>query len=145
MADTKYHQFFADLMSKVHDLTATGDTCQLPLFTSSHTPNADATVYGGLSNEHGATGNYSTGGYVFTASNNSITDDDGNDKAIFDIGEDAVWASSTITARYAVLFNTTPTSPADPLICLFDFGSDKSSSSGEFRVQFNASGIMEIA
>jgi len=143
MADTKYHQFFTDLMLKVHDLDA--DSFKLPLFTSSHTPEPDNTVYGGLANEVAAGGNYSTTGHAFTAAVGTVTDDDTNNKATFDITEDAVWASSTITARYAILFNDTPTSPADPLVALFDFTTDKSSSNGEFRVQFNASGIMDIA
>jgi hypothetical protein len=143
MADVKYHQFFTDLMKKVHDCDA--DSFKLPLFTDSHAPNADDTVYGGLANEHAASGNYSTGGYAFTGGAGTVTDDDSGDKSTLDITEDAVWASSTISARYAVLYNDTPTSPADPLVGLFDFGSVKSSSNGEFRVQFNANGVMDIA
>ena len=145
MADIKYHDFFAQLMSAKHDLVVSGDVCKLALYTTSHTPEIDNAVYADLANEHGATGNYALTGFAFTNTNNVVADDDSGDKATFDITEDAVWASSTIAAQYATLYNDTQTSPADPLICQFDFGSEKSSSSGEFRVQFNASGIMEIA
>lgn len=35
------------------------------------------------------------------------------------------------TFRYVVVYNDTPTSPADPLICWFDYGSDLTLASGE--------------
>ncbi len=41
--------------------------------------------------------------------------------------------------RYAVIFNDTPTSPADPLICWFDYGSDITLADGEtFTLDFGA-------
>jgi hypothetical protein len=42
--------------------------------------------------------------------------------------------------RYAVVFNDTPTSPADPLICWFDYGSDITLADGEtFTLDFGSS------
>lgn len=143
MADLKYHDFFKQIMNKKIDCAAGGDVFKLALFTSSHTPNPDNAVFADLTGQASGTG-YTAGGYAFTNTNNSLTDDDTNNQAVFDIGEDASWPSSTITARYGVLYDDTPTSPADPLVGLFDFGSDKSTSNGTFTVQFNASGIMTI-
>lgn len=43
--------------------------------------------------------------------------------------------------RYVVLYNDTPTSPADPLIGWYDYGSSISLNAGEtFTVDFDASG-----
>jgi hypothetical protein len=42
--------------------------------------------------------------------------------------------------RYAVVYNDTPTSPADPLVCWWDYGSSISCNDGEkFTVDFGAS------
>lgn len=55
------------------------------------------------------------------------------------------WPSSTITARYAVVYKSSGNPATSPLICWVDFGSDQSSSSGTFEIQWNASGIVEIS
>ena len=53
---------------------------------------------------------------------------------------------SVATFRYVVIYNDTPTSPADPLICWFDYGSDVTLASGEsLTITFNASGLLTIA
>lgn len=42
--------------------------------------------------------------------------------------------------RYAVIYNDTPTSPADPLICWFDYGSDITLADTEtFTLDFGSS------
>jgi hypothetical protein len=139
-----YHEFFHQLFIAGHDLTVTtGDQLKLALFTSSHTPNKDDTAYSGLSNEHAATGNYSTGGASLTKGNYAPTDDDTNDLAYFDYTADVTWASSTITARYAVLYNSDKGGSND-LICQYDFTEDKSSSGGDFTIQFDAGGCFKI-
>jgi hypothetical protein len=46
----------------------------------------------------------------------------------------AIWQSSTITARGALIFNDTASN--DAAVIVLDFGSDKSSSSGDFKVVF---------
>lgn len=58
---------------------------------------------------------------------------------------DPSWTSSTITARYAVIYDRTPATDATrPLMCLIDFGSDKSTSSGTFAVTIDALGFLVI-
>jgi len=44
--------------------------------------------------------------------------------------------------RYVYIYDDTPTSPADPVVCYFDYGSSITLASGEtLLIQFNASGL----
>jgi hypothetical protein len=54
------------------------------------------------------------------------------------------WPSSTITARYGVIYRDTGTDSTSPLLALIDFESDKSSSSGLFEVQFSVGLIANL-
>lgn len=48
-------------------------------------------------------------------------------------------SGSVATFRYVVIYNDTPTSPADPLICWFDHGSDVTLASSEtYTIDFGA-------
>ena len=40
-------------------------------------------------------------------------------------------SGAVATFRYVVIYNNTPTSPADPLLCWYDYGSDLTLASGE--------------
>jgi hypothetical protein len=40
-------------------------------------------------------------------------------------------SGAVATFRYVVIYNDTPTSPADPLLCWYDYGSDLTLASGE--------------
>lgn len=56
---------------------------------------------------------------------------------------DVSWSSSTVTARYAVLYDRTPATDATrPLIGLFDFGSNQSTSNGTFAITFDSLGVL---
>lgn len=58
---------------------------------------------------------------------------------------DPQWDDSTLTAHYAVLYDDTEALEADqPLICYIDFGEDKSSESGTFKLAFDDAGIFTI-
>lgn len=66
------------------------------------------------------------------------------------VGSDVVFTASGGTMasfRYAVLYNDTPTSPADPLIGFYDYGSTVSLQDGEtMTIDFSASdGILQIS
>ena len=65
--------------------------------------------------------------------------------AFVDFGE-MTFTSATITARGALIYNDTN---SDKAVCVLDFGSDKSSSSGQFQVVFpspdTTSAIIRIA
>lgn len=49
--------------------------------------------------------------------------------------------------RYVVIYNDTPTSPADPLICWFDYGSEITLANGEtLTIDFDpTNGVLQLA
>jgi hypothetical protein len=55
------------------------------------------------------------------------------------------WTSSTITAYYAVVYDTTPgTASTNPLIGYVNFGGAQNDSGGTFQIAWNASGIFQL-
>ena len=140
MANAKYNNFFEQLGAAAIDLN--NDTFKLLLVTSTYTPNIDThAVRNDVTNEVTGTG-YTAGGA--TVPNTGVTQDDTNDLARFD-GDDVVWTASTITARGAVLYKDTGNAATDILLMYFDFGTDKSSSEGDFTVSWDANGIFTIS
>lgn len=133
MAEGFYNDFKKDVLVKNIDLSS--DTIKCALLSSTHSFDADNSAWADISaNEVSGTG-YTAGGT--TVSGSTVTVDDTNDRASWD-AENPAWSGSTITARYAVLYDTTV---SNRLICCFDFGEEKSSNSGTFTIQFNANGI----
>jgi hypothetical protein len=63
---------------------------------------------------------------------------------VFDAA-DPSWASSSVTARYGVVYDRTPASDATrPLICYLDFGSNQTTSNGTFAITFPSTGLFYI-
>lgn len=90
-----------------------------------------------LANEITGAG-YTSGGADL--SNVAVTHDTGADEV--QISADPVtWPSSTITARYAVVYLSLGNPINDIPLCSIDFGSDQSSSNGDFTINWNANGI----
>lgn len=118
------------------------DTLKVMLCTSSYTPNQDTHQYkSDVTNEVTGTG-YTAGGATLTSV--TVAYDGPSNTYTLDAA-DTSWTSSTITARYAVVYDSTPASDATrPLICYIDFGADVVSSSGTFQITWNASGIVTI-
>jgi len=140
MANVIYNAFKKNIMNGSIDLDS--DTIKVMLVTSSYTPDQDNHDYkDDVTNEVSGTG-YTAGGA--TLANKSVTQDNTNDKGVFD-ADDVTWSNSTITARGAVLYKDTGDASTSPLICYFDFGEDKSSSSGDFTIQWNADGILNLS
>jgi len=139
MADIIYNRFKANLLKKLCDLGAAGDIIKVQLHTNAYTPDKDHNVKGDLTNEVPNGNGYTTGGA--TLANQAVSQDDTDDEGVFD-GDDVTWTNSTITARYAVLIDDTLA--GDDLICCFDFEADKSSSNGDFKIQWNAEGIINL-
>jgi hypothetical protein len=116
------------------------DAFKMSLHTNTYTPDADAhDEYADLTNEHAATGNYTTGGNTLdtVVINLTVT----TDYLTVDFA-DETWASSTITARQGVMYDDTLT--GDKLVSCHDFGQDYSSSSGNFIVQPAATGAIRF-
>lgn len=140
MADVIYNSFKRDIMNGSIDLDT--DTIKVMLVTSAYTPDQDThTKRSDITNEVSGTG-YSAGGAALA--NKVVSVDNTDNEGVFD-ADDLTWASSTITARGAVLYKSRGgASTADELICYIDFTTDKSSSSGDFTIQWGAEGILNL-
>lgn len=140
MADTIVNAFKKNIMNGSIDLDT--DTVKVMLLTSSHTQNADTQEFidDVSANEVSGTG-YTAGGA--TIGTPAVTQDNTDDEGVFD-GADVTWASSTITARYAAIYKDTGTPGTSPIIAILDFGSDQSSSSGDFTIQWGSEGILNL-
>jgi len=139
MANVVYNAFKKNIMNGSIDLDT--DTIKVMLVTSSYTPNQDTHEFkSDVTGEVSGTG-YTAGGA--TLSNKSVTQDNTDDEGVFD-ADDVTWSNSTITARGAVLYKSTGNDATSPLICYFDFGENKSSSNGNFTIQWNSEGIINL-
>ncbi len=84
---------------------------------------------------------YTIGGELLTTK--SITRDDVNDWSKYD-ADDVIWSSSTLTARGAIVYLDTGTPETSTLIAYVDFVTDKSSSSGDFIIQWHSDGVFRL-
>ena len=129
----KFEQFVEDLASGVHNMAAAGHT--LKVYLSNATPSASLDAV--------------------KADLAEITNQNGYTAPV-DIQNDASQTSGTLSVtavdvtvtatgavgpfQYAVIYNEDPTSPADPLIGWYDYGSPITLANGEtFTVDFGAS------
>jgi hypothetical protein len=133
--------FKSELLGAVHDFdSGSGQVFKLALYSSAATLDANTTVYSS-SNEVSNTGQYSAGGGVLTSQQVSL---DGS-VAIIDFA-DLSFTGVTLTARGALIYNT---SASNKSVCVLDFGSDKTATSGTFTIQFpaftSAAAILRIA
>lgn len=139
----KFNQFVADLASGVHQLQ-TGTTHVLKVALTNTAPLASNSVLADITQVANGNG-YTTGGI----SVGTITGAQTSGTFKLTGGTDPVWTASSagFTARYAVLYNDTPTSPADPLIGWWDYGSSVTLAAGEtFTVDLDqANGILTLA
>lgn len=129
----KFQQFVEDMGKGVHQLHAAGHTCNFYLTNNAPSASADA-VKADLA---GAT---EENGYAAADAQNDWSETSGT--ATFTC-VDKVWTASGGTfgpVRYVPLYNDTPTSPADPLIAWWDYGSSVTPAAGEtFTVDCGAS------
>ena len=109
--------------------SGTAETFKIALFTSSATLDATTTAYA-TTNEVTGTG-YTAGGNTLTISANPASS---GTTAFLDFA-DTTWSSATITARGALIYQSGGTNPA---IAVLDFGSDKTSTAGDFTIVFPA-------
>jgi hypothetical protein len=136
----KFQQFVEDLAGKVHDLFGTAgsgaDTCKVYLSNAAPSASGDAVKadMAEITNENGYTAPVSVAnvgtrsGGTFTMQGTSLT----------------ITASGGTVGpfQYVVLYNDTPTSPADPLIAWWDYGSAITLQDGEsFSIKFNGAAV----
>jgi len=106
----------------------TAQTFKIALYTSSATLDATTTAYS-ATNEVSGTG-YTAGGETLAISANPTSS---GTTAYLDFS-DVTWTTATITARGALIYKAD--GGANPAVAVLDFGSDKSSSAGDFTVIF---------
>lgn len=126
--------FKKQLLEAAHDFRLTGgDTFNLALYTSAATMDATTTAYS-ATNEVANSGTYAAGGGALTR-----VDPTSSGTTAFTDFADLAFTSATITARGALIYNTTPTHTyTNPACIVLDFGSDKTSTSGTFTIIFPA-------
>lgn len=119
--------FKSGLMSGLHDFdNPGGNTFKIALYTSSATLGASTTAYS-ATNEVTGTG-YTAGGNTLT----SVSPTTSGTTAYVDFA-DTTWSNSTITANGALIYNA---NSANASTVVLAFGSDKSSSNGDFTIVF---------
>ena len=122
--------FKQELLEAKHNFLASGgNTFKLALYTSSATLDAATTAYS-ATNEASGTG-YSAGGAALT----NVDPSSSGTTALTDF-DDLTFSSATITANGALIYNDTQA--GDPAVCSLAFGGDKTSTAGDFTIQFPA-------
>jgi len=121
--------FKQELMVGTHNFTtSTGDTFKLALYDNSASFTAATTAYT-ATNEVGDSGSYAAGGGTLT----NVTPTTSGTTALTDFA-DLEFTSATITARGALIYNSTAS--GNPTVAVLDFGADKTSTTGTFTIQF---------
>lgn len=118
------NSFKVELLGGIHDLDT--DVIKMALFTSAATLDASTTVYASTNEVSNVGTNYTTGGNTMASPVISLS----GSTAIVDYA-DVAWANATLTARGALIYNS---SKANRAIAVLDFGADKTSTSGDFTV-----------
>lgn len=119
--------FKTELLTATHDFSASGgDTFKLALYSNTASLGASTTAYT-------STGEVSGTGYSATGSALTNVAPTSSGTTAFTDFADLTFASSTITARGCLIYNSSDSNKA---VCVLDFGSDKTSTSGDFTIQF---------
>jgi hypothetical protein len=136
---TKFDQFVEDLAKGVHNLS-TG-TITVALCDAAHAPVAGNSVLGDLTQVSYT--NLSTR----VCTGNSAEQTSGTLKLLLTDLVLTASGGSVAPFKYVVLYNDTPTSPADPLIGFYSYGSDLTLANGEtLTIDFDGTnGVLTIA
>ena len=122
--------FKQEILEAVHNFkNSGGSTFNLALYTSSASLGAGTTAYT-TSNEVSGT-NYTAKGASLTRVDPSTS----GTTALTDFA-DLTFSNATVTARGALIFNDSASGV--PAVCALDFGGDKTSTAGDFTIQFPA-------
>lgn len=126
--------FKVELLNGIHAFSTTvargdtsADTFYMALYTSSATLDATTTAYT-ASDETSGTG-YVAGGQALSVSAAPTS----SGTTAFLSFTDETWSTATITARGALIYNSTQSNKA---VAVLDFGGDKTSTAGDFTVVF---------
>lgn len=130
MANIVPDSFKKELFQATHDFnSSTGNTFQLALYSTVTGFTSTGTTVYTVTNEVSGTG-YSAGGTTLTNLGVAV----GQNISYVDFA-DATFSTATITASCALIYNTTQSNKA---VVVLDFGGDKTSTNGDFTIQFPA-------
>ena len=125
--------FKKELLEGGHNFLASGgDTFKLALYDNNASFDASTTDYT-ATNEVSASGSYSAGGGTLT----NVNPTSSGTTAFTDF-DDLTFTTATITARGALIYNTTEGSGTGTTnsVVVLDFGADKTSTAGDFQIVF---------
>ena len=133
--------FKVELLQGVHNFSAAGgDTFKIALYDNNASFTAATTAYT-TSDEITGSG-YTAGGNTLT----NIDPTSSGTTAFLDFA-DTTWSAATITARGALIYNSSVV--GNPAVAVLDFGADKTSTAGDFTIIFPtadaSSAIVRIA
>jgi len=115
---------------------------KVALLADTYTPDQNGHEYWSEVSTHEVSGTgYTAGGQII---GNRIITVDGPTSTIFLSGDDVSWQESTITARYVVVYQDTGVAAASVLCGFADLGENKSSSNGDFNLNWSVSGIFQV-
>ena len=120
--------FKVELLTGTHNFTS--DTFKIALYTSSAAINAETTAYSSTGEVSGT--GYTAGCKVLTVASATPTS---SGTTAFVSFNNISWASSTFTARGALIYNSSKSNKA---VAVLDFGADKTASGSTFSVTFPA-------
>ena len=132
--------FKAELMLGVHDFrNASGDTFKIALYLSTADIDANTTAYTATNEASGT--NYTAGGVSLVNTGVNVTNINANTGTGFTDFSDAVFTNVNVTARGALIYNSTPsangvanTALTNAAVAVLDFGSDKTATDGDFTI-----------
>lgn len=141
MASKIYGSFFGKALNKEIDYDS--DSIKVALLSSAYAPNQDThDYYDDVSGSEVTGTGYTAGGQALASK--TVTYDAASNVTVLDAA-DVTWASSTITARYAVVYDDSgATAGQKALLGYVDFGSDQSSTNGNFTITWDATGIFRL-
>jgi len=130
--------FKVEILDGIHNFgtgviraSTAADVFKIALYTSSATLDASTTAYSATNEVSSSGTNYTAGGKTLTVS--QVPTSTGT-TAWLDF-DDVTWDSATITANGALIYNSTQ---GDKAVAVLAFGGDKTSTAGNFTIQFPA-------
>lgn len=141
MAHTIFNEFLNAFATQA--LSISGDTLRVALLPATFVANRDLHQFWADISALEITGQgYAAGGAILTGK--TLSKQDASDNVKFS-ADDTSWIDSTLTARYAVIYQDTGNPETSVLVAAIDFGSDKSSVDGTFTIEWNEDGIFTLS
>lgn len=133
-----FNDFKEQVMCGVHDLDTGGNTLKVILVTGYSLDIDGDQVYADVSASEVTGTGYSAGGE--TLASQTVTQDNTNNRGVFDAGNVTWTGLNAGTPNYAILYNDTPTTPAKPLIAAWEITTP--SNGGDYTLQWHTDGII---